>query len=137
MDKKVGEKIREFRKRAKMSQLQLEILIETSPGSISRIENGEVNPTKETIIKISNALNLSSLQSAELFGLEIINMEQLIKVISRISRLMSFEEVLETAANSLYNMLPGYNGGVIMLKDDKSSMLIAGLSLRCQTLIKS
>lgn len=54
----LGEKIRKFRKRAGMSQLDLEVAIGAAAGSISRIENGEVNPTKETLSRIANSLSL-------------------------------------------------------------------------------
>ena len=42
-----------------MSQLELETAIEASPGMVSRIENGVVNPTKETMDKIGSALNMN------------------------------------------------------------------------------
>ncbi|MDQ6985419.1 MAG: helix-turn-helix transcriptional regulator [Candidatus Dojkabacteria bacterium] len=54
----LGEKIKNFRKRAGLSQLDLEMRIDGSPGMISRIENGKVNPTKETISSISKIAKL-------------------------------------------------------------------------------
>ena len=45
-DQTLGNKIRAFRERAGLSQMQLELEIEMSPGSLSRIENNQVNPTK-------------------------------------------------------------------------------------------
>ncbi len=67
----IGQKIRKFRKRSKLSQLDLEIEINASPGSISRIESGDTNPTKETIHKISEVLKLSPEELAVLFGIEL------------------------------------------------------------------
>lgn len=67
----IGQKIREFRKRSKISQLDLELEIDASPGSISRIESGDTNPTKETIHKISKILKLSPEELAMLFGIEL------------------------------------------------------------------
>lgn len=64
-----GNKIKYFRKRAEISQLQLEVLINASFGSISRIENGLTNPTKETLFAIANALKLNSLETINLFGI--------------------------------------------------------------------
>lgn len=55
----LGNRIKFFRKRAKISQFKLEELIGASAGSLSRIESGEVNPTKETLEKIVLALNLN------------------------------------------------------------------------------
>lgn len=56
----LGEKIRNYRKRAGYSQLQLETEIDAANGSISRIEGGRVNPTKETVLKIGKALGVST-----------------------------------------------------------------------------
>jgi transcriptional regulator with XRE-family HTH domain len=64
----LGSKIKYFRKRAKMSQLQLENEIGAAAGSISRIENGEVNPTKETLKKIHKKLKLTSREYRYLDG---------------------------------------------------------------------
>jgi transcriptional regulator with XRE-family HTH domain len=68
---KIGQKIRNFRKRAGLSQLQLETQIGMSPGGLSRIENGEVSPMKETIAKISSELTLNFLETYEIMGLEL------------------------------------------------------------------
>lgn len=65
----IGAKIHYYRKRAEMSQLDLETAIDASPGSISRIESGKVNPTKETLIAISNALNLTLVERSKLLDI--------------------------------------------------------------------
>jgi transcriptional regulator with XRE-family HTH domain len=70
MDNTVGEKIRKFRKRSGISQFELELRIDASPGSISRIESGQVNPTKETLQKISKVLHLTEIEQANVFGIE-------------------------------------------------------------------
>lgn len=63
----IGEKIRYFRKRAGVSQTDLELEIGASFGSLSRIENGQTNPTKETLMKISKCLHLREDEIAYLF----------------------------------------------------------------------
>ena len=73
----IGHKIRFFRKRAKFSQQQLELAINASFGSISRIENNETNPTKETLDKIIDLLNLDYLASSYLFGQKVTNISQI------------------------------------------------------------
>lgn len=55
----LGNRIKFFRKRAKISQFELEGKIGASAGSLSRIESGEVNPTKETLEKIVKSLGLN------------------------------------------------------------------------------
>lgn len=69
--KEIGIRIRQFRKRAKISQLELELRIDAAFGSISRIENGITNPTKETLFAIAEALELSTYETAFLFGIEL------------------------------------------------------------------
>ncbi len=64
----VGKKIRHLRKISGLSQMQLEVAANAAPGSISRIENGKVNPSKETLNNIANALNLTPTVRSYLFG---------------------------------------------------------------------
>ncbi len=53
----LGKKLKFFRTRKAMSQTDLEVSTDLSFGSISRIESGKTEPTKETIFKIADALN--------------------------------------------------------------------------------
>ena len=65
---KLGVRIKYFRKRAGLSQLELESSIDASPGMVSRIENGQVNPTKESVRKIADVLKLNNLEVDYLIG---------------------------------------------------------------------
>jgi transcriptional regulator with XRE-family HTH domain len=67
----LGQRIRQFRKSAGLSQIELELRIDAAFGSISRMENGITNPTKETLFAIAQALSLNSFETAYLFGIEI------------------------------------------------------------------
>lgn len=67
----LGNKIRQFRQRAGLSQMQLELEIDAAPGSLSRIESGQVNPTKETLNKISQILKLEIQETATLFNIDL------------------------------------------------------------------
>lgn len=64
----IGKRIRFFRERASVSQLKLETEAGMSPGALSKIENGFVNPTKETLLDISEILDLSIYEQAYLIG---------------------------------------------------------------------
>ena len=46
--------------------MDLELLVDMPAGHISRIENGQINPTKETLIKLGFALGLSYEETVEL-----------------------------------------------------------------------
>jgi transcriptional regulator with XRE-family HTH domain len=67
----LGEKIRSFRKRAGLSQFELENKIGASAGTLSRIESNEVNPTKETLIRLADSLELNQYDAAELFNIDL------------------------------------------------------------------
>lgn len=67
----LGHKIKSFRKRAGYSQLDLEMEIGSSAGTISRIENGQVNPTKETLLNIASTLKLEATETAQLFNIDL------------------------------------------------------------------
>lgn len=65
----LGNRIRFFRKRKGLSQFELETEINASPGVISRIENESINPTKETILKIAECLELNIREVDYLIGI--------------------------------------------------------------------
>lgn len=54
----LGRKIYVLREDRSLSQSKLEVEAGLSFGTLSRIENGNINPTKETIIKIAQVLGL-------------------------------------------------------------------------------
>jgi len=83
----LGRKIKYFRNRAGLSQFALELGIDTSSGTISRIENDEVNPTKETIIKISKILELTHNQFSYLIdsSFNVIDSPEIKKIINKLS----------------------------------------------------
>lgn len=64
----LGKKLRFFRTRAGVSQQEIENEIGLSSGTLSRIENGETNPTKETLFKIIKLLKLGKLETEYLIG---------------------------------------------------------------------
>jgi len=67
----IGERIRAFRKLKGLTQLALELELDASPGHISKIESNKVNPTKETVLKISQILELNLREQAILLGLSL------------------------------------------------------------------
>ncbi len=66
MSKSLGQKMKFFRNKNCISQFDLEMALGLSAGSVSRIENDLVNPTKETIVKVANFLKLSQAEVAYL-----------------------------------------------------------------------
>jgi transcriptional regulator with XRE-family HTH domain len=68
----LGQKIKMYRKRAGLTQFDLELDMDISFGSVSRFENNLVNPTKETLNKLALVLDLSASEKAALFGIEFV-----------------------------------------------------------------
>ncbi len=62
--------IKQLRKSRHVSQLELESLAQLCFGTVSRIENGKVNPTKETLLKIVEGLKLNDDEAMKLFGIK-------------------------------------------------------------------
>lgn len=82
--KNLNQKIRTYRSLRNISQLELELSIGASAGTISRIENGVTNPSKETILKIANVLNLNFLEKADLMGISVTEEELVSYVTSKL-----------------------------------------------------
>jgi len=120
----LGQKIKHYRQRSKYSQFELEYKIEASPGSISRIENGQINPTKETLSKIANAFELKPSEIADLLGVKIFSPEELVSAINKISKCFDLETTLQTAVDIIFDLYPDYNGGVLLLVDQNNPDLI-------------
>lgn len=56
--KRLGEKIRAHRDKAGLSQLKLALSAHISRTQISRLENGEINTSVITLLRIAKSLNL-------------------------------------------------------------------------------
>lgn len=82
----IGQRVKQLRQHAGISQMDLELQIDASPGSISRIECGKVNPTKETLFKIASALDLEGSYYNYLFGIQPLapTTQEIEKIISKV-----------------------------------------------------
>ena len=65
--KKLGLKIREIRKKKKISQEKLAEMTNIHLKTVIRVENAQCSPSIETIIKIANVLNI---KIADLFEIQ-------------------------------------------------------------------
>jgi len=64
----IGTRVKYFRNRAGISQMNLELDTDSAFGSISRLESGKVSPTRETIDHLCNALKLTDREVDYLSG---------------------------------------------------------------------
>ena len=60
LNKKLGENLKRFRLKKKLSQGNLSKSMAVNRAYISNIENGRMNPTLSTLEKIAGALGISS-----------------------------------------------------------------------------
>jgi transcriptional regulator with XRE-family HTH domain len=118
-DGSVGQKIKKYRARKGISQFKLETEIGASPGSISRIESGRINPTKETLLSVSNSLGLDDHQIADLFQVPFSTTEKTLKIVNEISESLDIEEIMQTAVNSIANQLQYITVCIFLLGEDR------------------
>lgn len=117
MDKTLGEKIKQYRLRSNLSQFELESKINASNGTISRIENNTINPTKETLLKLIDILNLNVNELLDLFGIKKSNnLEALVKSAKELNKDLNLDHVLQSAVNEIVYEL-GLSGSFIVLKE--------------------
>ena len=115
----LGQKIKTFRKRAGMSQFDLEVQLGASPGSLSRIENGEVNPTKETIIKIIEVLGLKTFEAGSLFNLDFEILPKMVELARKVNVSLDLTQVLQNSANEIALDLDLLGLIIFLVEDNK------------------
>lgn len=118
MDQNIGNLIKRYRLRSGMSQLDLECEINAGFGSISKIENGKVDPTKETLSKIAHVLNLSAHETASLYSIDLNEYRTLISSVNEIHLQPDLPSTLQIAVNETYKHLKLHGAAVMLLEGD-------------------
>ena len=83
-----GIRLRQMRKERSISQLELELASGLTHGTISRIETGKINPTKETLYKISYTLDLCTEEVIKLFCIDVLVIEEITEL-DKLSKIIS------------------------------------------------
>ncbi len=116
----LGEKIKFFRTQKKLSQSDLEIEGNISFGTISRIESGQINPTKETLAKIIAALDIKPNQAASLFDINFNdNLARIVKISKKLSSSLDIDEILQASVNEITYELDLLGAVIFLVKDDR------------------
>ncbi len=119
MENNIGQKIKNFRKRAGKSQFELELDIDASPGSISRIESGEVNPTKETLVKVGEALKLQDYETALLVGVDVSStISDLINITKDLQESKDLDAVVQKAVDSIVKSMNLFGSFIVIKRDN-------------------
>lgn len=111
--------IKKFRIRAGLSQFDLECKINAAFGSISRIENGKVDPSKETINRIVHELKLSTHEAGLLYALDINQYRSLISSINRIHAQSNLLDTVQVAANEMFNIVNLQGSAIFILEGEE------------------
>lgn len=129
----IGAKIKKYRLRKGISQLDLEMEINASPGCISRFENCKVNPTKETLCKLAAALDLSQDEYADLLGIKVYSSVNLMAAITQLSNCTSLQDILQESVELMFDICDDFNGGMILLEKD-NKLKVEAISKRPEIL---
>ncbi|MCA9385767.1 helix-turn-helix transcriptional regulator [Candidatus Dojkabacteria bacterium] len=119
MSRNIGKKLKKFRNQKGMSQLELEIKIGASAGSISRIESGKVNPTKETITDIIEGLGLNVLQVATLFNIRNEEIPSVMDVTKDLLFSSDLNYILQSSVNGITKKLDLLASVILIIEDDR------------------
>ncbi len=121
MDKmSIGEKIKFIRKKSGVSQFELETRIGASAGSISKMEKGETNPTKETLIKIVQALSIKPKDAAMLFDINVApEMARLVSLSKELTSDLDLKSIMQKAVDILSSELDYIIITIFLVKRDE------------------
>jgi transcriptional regulator with XRE-family HTH domain len=121
----LGQKIKQFRTRAGMTQLELELAIEASQGSISRVENNQINPTKETLLKIIDTLNLNTREAASLFGLDFgKELLKFLEIDGKLAKVDNTKDIFDIVMHELKNFLDIKYASFFMLDEFNNRLVL-------------
>ena len=107
----IGMRIRDARKRSRLSQATLSELVDLSPSYISYIENGVKGMSLETFVMIANALDVSTdlLLMEQINGGEVYIIEEISKILAGCdkSEAQIILETMRTLRDALKKDQPG------------------------------
>jgi transcriptional regulator with XRE-family HTH domain len=120
MKNNIGDKIRKYRKRAGMSQMDLEMAIGASHGMVSRIENDIVNPSKKTLVSIVETLDLNAYETSALFNLDVEGkIVDLLELAHELYSKKSIDDVVQFAVNDIVFQLKLLGSFVALVEGDR------------------
>lgn len=115
----IGQLIKRLRKNAGLSQLELELEIDAAQGSLSRIESGDVNPTKETLLKIIKILDVQVPDAVTLLGLNTKELIKLIDISINLNNTLDLDTVLQKSVNEVCFKLDILGAFVVLEKNGR------------------
>jgi len=123
----IGQRLRKFRELRGMTQQELELEIDASFGHVSRIESGQVNPSKETLNLIASAMHLTNREIDYLFGIttEPATREEINKAIAEIKPYFQKKGVIAYLLDDRWRYCALSDGFKKLFVDDKDDPLVS------------
>lgn len=115
---KTGELIKKLRKARKISQFDLELAIEAGFGSLSKIERGQVQASKQTLARITRALKLPPHEVIALYGIDLSCYRDVISSINKIYAQTNLQDCLQTIVNEINNNLNLVGTAIFLIESD-------------------
>jgi transcriptional regulator with XRE-family HTH domain len=131
----VGELIRSYRQEKGLSQIDLEAGIGAAFGSLTKIESGKTNPSKETIHKIIDFLDLTPAYALKLFDINMSFFGQIIDNVHKLADVEEIGDVMSIALNDVREQL-GLAGGAFYLLEEGELRLKALSSTTSISLVR-
>jgi transcriptional regulator with XRE-family HTH domain len=120
--KRVGTRLREARSVAGLSQSELEQISGIPKARLSRYENGHVEPSIQTLVRLARALNVSE---ASLLGDSRAILESFFRVMSQRGIQITSQEQTERLAVAVADMIEA-RGGIDSIAGDPDTALELG-----------
>jgi transcriptional regulator with XRE-family HTH domain len=119
MTDNLGQKIKKYRTRAGMSQMDLGLAIDASAGSVSRIEGGKVNPSKETLSRIARELCYNAYEIAHLYGITGDVAFQTLQIINSFTRHIDANDAMQCVVDEIADRLNYVSVAMFLFRDNR------------------
>ncbi len=116
---KIAELIRKFRTARNISQFDLELGINAGLGSISKIEQSKIEPSKETLTKIIEYLKLPAYEAMMLFGLNFKEHDNILAAIENIHAQTNLKNTLQACADGVSKVLNVSGSAIYLVSGDE------------------
>ncbi len=111
--------IRKFRTARSVSQFDLELGIKAGLGSISKIEQGKIEPSKETLTKIIEHLKLPAYEAMMLFGLNFKEHQDIVAAIENIHAQTNLKDTLQACVDGVSKALQVPGAAIYVVSEDE------------------
>lgn len=115
----LGELIKNYRMEKGLSQLELEVGIGAAFGSLTKIENNKINPSKQSLHKIIEFLELPPMAAARLFNIDIGIISNVITQLNKLQNVTELNQLLDIALHDIRLHLGLAGGAFYLVQDNK------------------